>query len=332
MAYHFCLIEGDGIGPEVVESAVKILEAAKVNIKWERLIVGEKAIQTYGSPLPTSMLALIQKYKIALKGPVTTPVGSGFTSVNVALRKEFNLFANFRPVKSLPGVKSRFEKIDLYIVRENTEGLYSGIEHKVASGVVESIKVITKKASTRIAEFAFKLAVAQKRKKVTVIHKANIMKLSDGLFLDCARTVSKKYPKIKLDEMIVDNASMQLVMNPWQFDILLLENLYGDIVSDLAAGLVGGLGLVAGANLGTREAIFEPVHGSAPNIAGKGKANPVATIVASIMMLRHIGETKAANKIEKAVFTVLKSGKGLTEDLGGKASTQTMTKAIISSL
>ncbi len=332
MGHHFCLIEGDGIGPEVVESAVKVLEAAKVNIKWERLIVGEAAIKKYGTPLPESMLALIRKHKIALKGPVTTPVGSGFSSVNVALRKEFNLYSNFRPVKSLPGVKTRFDNIDLYIVRENTEGLYSGIEHTVTAGVVESIKIVTKEASTRIAEFAFKTAVAQKRKKVTVIHKANIMKLSDGLFLECARKVAKKYPKIKIDDMIVDNASMQLVMNPWQFDVLLLENLYGDIVSDLAAGLVGGLGLVAGANLGKREAIFEPVHGSAPLIAGKNKANPSATITAAIMMLRHVGENKAANKIEKALFKVFKSGKGFTEDLGGRASTQTMTKNIIASL
>lgn len=332
MAYHFCLIEGDGIGPEVIESAVKVIEAAKVNIAWEKLLVGERAVKKYDTPLPAPMLAAIHQHKIALKGPVTTPVGKGFSSVNVALRKEFNLFANLRPVKSLPGTPARFENIDLVIVRENTEGLYSGIEHTVATGVVESVKVITEVASKRIAEFAFKLAVHQKRKKITVIHKANIMKLSDGLFLDCTRKVAKKYPKIKLDEMIVDNASMQLVLNPWQFDILLLENLYGDIVSDLAAGLVGGLGLVAGANLGEKEAIFEPVHGSAPAIAGKGKANPVATIYAAIMLLRHIKENKAANRIEKAIHTVLKSGKNLTEDLKGKASTQKMTQAIIDNL
>lgn len=332
MAYHFCLIEGDGIGPEVIGVAVKVLEAAKVPIQWERLLVGEKAVEKYGSPLPASMLALIKKHKVALKGPVATPIGKGFTSVNVSLRKAFNLYANLRPVKSLPGIKSRFDKIDLYIVRENTEGLYSGIEHEVASGVVESIKVITRLASTRISEFAFKLAVAQKRKKVTVIHKANIMKLSDGLFLECTRTVAKKYPRIKLEEMIIDNASMQLVLNPWQFDVLLLENLYGDIVSDLAAGLVGGLGVVAGANLGKHEAIFEPVHGSAPNIAGKGKANPVAALFAAIMMLKHIGEDKAAAKIERAIFQVLKKKRSLTEDLGGPASTKTMTKNIIDCL
>lgn len=332
MPYHFCLIEGDGIGPEVIESAVKVLEAAKVKIKWENLVVGEKALKKYDTPLPPPMLAAIRQHKIALKGPVATPVGRGFPSVNVALRKEFNLFANLRPVKSLPGVPARYEKVDLLIVRENTEGLYSGIEHKVAAGVVESIKVVTQLASTRIAEFAFKLAKKERRKKVTVVHKANIMKLSDGLFLECARKVSKKYPQIQLEEMIVDNASMQLVLNPWQFDILLLENLYGDIVSDLAAGLVGGLGLVAGANLGEKEAIFEPVHGSAPKIAGIGKANPIATLFAAIMMLRHIGETKAANKIEKAIQAVLKKGKNLTEDLKGKATTQQMTQAIISTL
>ncbi len=332
MSYHFCLIEGDGIGPEVIGATVKVLEAAKVPIQWERLLVGEKAVEKYGSPLPDSMIALIEKHKVVLKGPVTTPIGKGFTSVNVALRKKFNLYANLRPVKSLPGIKSRFDKIDLYIVRENTEGLYSGIEHQVAAGVVESIKVITHLASTRIAEFAFKLAVAQKRKKVTVIHKANIMKLSDGLFLDCARAVAKKYPRIKFDEMIIDNASMQLVLNPWQFDVLLLENLYGDIVSDLAAGLVGGLGVVAGANIGKREAIFEPVHGSAPNIAGQGKANPVAALFAAIMMLQHIGETKAAAQIQRAIFQVLKKKRSLTEDLGGPASTKLITKNIIACL
>jgi len=332
MSYHFCLIEGDGIGPEVIESAIKVIEAAKVSIKWEKLIVGEQAMKQYNTPLPPTMLSAIRQNKVALKGPVTTPIGKGFTSVNVSLRKEFNLFANLRPVKSLPGVPARYEKVDLVIVRENTEGLYSGIEHKVTTGVVESIKVVTKVASIRIAEFAFKLAQKQKRKKITLVHKANIMKLSDGLFLDCARKVAKKYPKIKFDDMIVDNASMQLVLNPWQFDVLLLENLYGDIVSDLAAGLVGGIGLVAGANLGVREAIFEPVHGSAPKIAGKGKANPIAALYAAIMMLKHIGEKKAANRIEKAILTVLKNGKHLTEDLKGKATTQQMTQAIISAL
>lgn len=332
MSYHFCLIEGDGIGPEVIAAAVKLLEAADVKIKWERLTVGEKAIKKYGTPLPPAVLAEIAQARVALKGPVTTPVGSGFPSVNVALRKEFNLFANLRPVKSFPGIPSRFQNVDLIIVRENTEGLYSGIEHKVAPGVVESVKVITQLASTRIAEFAFKLAVKQKRKKVTVVHKANIMKLSDGLFLECAKTVAKKFPKIECEEMIVDNASMQLVLDPTQFDILLLENLYGDIVSDLAAGLVGGLGLVAGANLGEREAIFEPVHGSAPKIAGKGKANPTAAIFAAIMMLRHIGEMKAAGRIEKAVHRVLDEGEQLTEDLKGKASTREMSEAILEAL
>lgn len=332
MPYHFCLIEGDGIGPEVIGAAVKVIEAAKVKIKWENLIVGEKAIKKYGAPLPPAALAAISECRVALKGPVATPIGGGFPSVNVALRQELNLYANLRPVKSLPGVAARFSDVDLIIVRENTEGLYSGIEHKVAAGVVESVKVITKLASTRIAEFAFKLAVKQKRKKVTVVHKANIMKLSDGLFLDCARAVSKKFPKIECEDMIVDNASMQLVLDPTQFDILLLENLYGDIVSDLAAGLVGGLGLVAGANLGEREAIFEPVHGSAPKIAGKGKANPAAALFAVIMMLRHVGETKAASRIEKAIHIVLAEGKHLTEDLKGTASTQEMTNAILDAL
>jgi len=332
MTYRFCLIEGDGIGPEVMAAAVQVIEAVKVKIQWEKLLVGEKAISKYGTPLPPAALASIAQNKIALKGPVATPVAGGFPSVNVALRKEFNLYANLRPVKSFPGIVSRFQNVDLLIVRENTEGLYSGIEHKVAPGVVESIKVITQVASSRIAEFAFQLATKQQRKKITVVHKANIMKLSDGLFLECARAVAKKYFKIIFEEMIVDNASMQLVLDPLQFDILLLENLYGDIVSDLAAGLVGGLGLVAGANLGEHEAIFEPVHGSAPKLAGKNKANPIAALLASVMLLRHIGEPKAATRIEKAIHIVLAKGKHLTEDLKGKASTTQMTQAITDNL
>ncbi|MGZ8496674.1 MAG: isocitrate/isopropylmalate dehydrogenase family protein, partial [Candidatus Binatia bacterium] len=268
------LIPGDGIGPEVVKPALDIIKTAGVKIAWDSHLAGTEALKKHGTTIPRALMDSFDKTKVALKGPVTTPVGEGFSSVNVELRQTFTLYANLRPIKNLPGVKARYQNVDLVVVRENTEGLYSGIEHEVVPGVMESLKIITEKASTRIAKFAFEYAKKNGRKKVTAVHKANIMKLTDGLFLDCARKMAQKYQRIAFSDIIVDNACMQLVLDPLQFDILLLENLYGDIVSDLAAGLVGGLGLVAGANLGDHHALFEPVHGSAPDIKGKGIANP----------------------------------------------------------
>ncbi len=329
MSYRVTLIAGDGIGPEITVSAKEVIAATGVRIIWEEMLAGQKAIEKESDALPEATLNSIKKNKIALKGPLGTPIGKGFASVNVLLRKKLNLYANIRPAKSLDGIKSRYKNIDLVILRENTEDLYSGIEHMVAPGVVESIKVITKKASLRIAEFAFRYALQNKRKKITAIHKANIMKLSDGLFLDCARRVAKKYPKIEYTEMIVDNACMQLVLHPHQFDILLLENLYGDIVSDLAAGLVGGLGVVPAENYGEKAAIFEAVHGTAPDIAGKNRANPIALILSAALMLDHLKERGAAEKIRQSVTRVLKKGAVLTRDLGGTATTAEFTEAII---
>lgn len=329
MAYQITLIPGDGIGPEVVNPTLEIIKAAGVKIEWDCHLAGVEALKKYKTTIPPALLDSFNKTKVALKGPVTTPVGEGFSSVNVELRQTFELYANLRPIKNLPGVKARYQDVDLIIVRENTEGLYSGIEHEVVPGVMESLKIITEKASTRIAKFAFEYAKKNRRKKVTAVHKANIMKLTDGLFLDCARKVSKENNRIAFNDIIVDNACMQLVLDPLQFDILLLENLYGDIVSDLAAGLVGGLGLVAGANLGAQHALFEPVHGSAPDIKGKGVANPSAMITAAIMMLRHIGERGAAKRIEGALTGVLKRGEFLTRDLGGTATTKDFTEAIL---
>ncbi|MBO0798542.1 MAG: isocitrate/isopropylmalate dehydrogenase family protein, partial [Blastocatellia bacterium] len=284
------LIPGDGIGPEITGAVVRIIDATGVDIEWESFIAGAEALSRYGDPLPASVLESITRNRVALKGPLTTPVGSGFTSVNVRLRKTLDLYANLRPVRTLPGLVTPFGNLDLVVVRENTEDLYSGLEHIVVPGVVESLKIITEKASTRIARFAFDYARREGRKKVTAIHKANIMKLSDGLFLDCFRKVAADSPEILADDKIVDNACMQLVMNPRQFDVLLLENLYGDIISDLAAGLVGGLGVVPGANIGELGAVFEAVHGSAPDIAGKNLANPTALLQSGIMMLRYLGE------------------------------------------
>jgi len=329
MNYRVTLIPGDGIGPEITEAAKAVIAATGVKIVWEAAVAGEAAVRLEGNPLPEKTIRSIQKNRVALKGPLATAIGRGFPSVNVSLRKQFELYANVRPAKSFEGVKSRFSDVDLVIVRENTESLYSGIEHLVAPGVVESIKVITRKASLRIAEFAFEYARKNKRKKVTAIHKANIMKLSDGLFLDCARKVAKKFPRIKYDEVIVDNACLQLVLNPNRFDILLLENLYGDIVSDLAAGLVGGLGLVPSANIGEKGAVFEAVHGTAPDLAGKNKANPIALILSSALMLDYLGEGRGAKRIRQAVTQVLKKGKFLTPDLGGSADTSEITRAII---
>lgn len=329
MAHKVTLIPGDGIGPEVVKPTLDIIKSAGVKIDWDTHLAGTEALKKHGTTIPQALMDSFNKNKVALKGPVTTPVGEGFSSVNVELRQTFNLYANLRPIKNLPGVKARYQNVDLVVVRENTEGLYSGIEHEVVPGVMESLKIITEKASTRIAKFAFEYAKKNRRKKVSAVHKANIMKLTDGLFLSCARKMAQKYPRVAFNDIIVDNACMQLVLDPLQFDILLLENLYGDIVSDLAAGLVGGLGLVAGANLGDRHALFEPVHGSAPDIKGKGIANPSAMITAATMMLRHIGERAAANRIDSALEKVLWRGDCVTRDLGGSATTKQFAKAII---
>lgn len=326
------LIPGDGIGPEVAKAALKVIDAAGVRIKWERVDAGVPALKNCGTVFPKEVIDSIKRNKVALKGPVGTPVGEGFRSVSVTLRKRLNLYANLRPIKSLPGIKSKYKNIDIVIVRENTEGLYSGIEHEVVPGVVESLKIITEKASTKIAQFAFRYAKEKNRKKVIAIHKANIMKLSDGLFLECARRVSKDYPEIQYDELIVDNACMQLILNPHQFDVLLLENLYGDIVSDLCAGLIGGLGVAPGANIGDEYAIFEAIHGSAPDIAGKNLANPTAIILSSVLMLEYIGEYEAAGRILKAVQNVIKKREKLTLDLGGEATTTEMTERIIAEL
>src|SRR5689334_17758723 len=332
MTHRITLIPGDGIGHEVSAAAVRIIEASGVAIEWETFIAGAEAIDRFGTPLPDEVIESVRRNRIALKGPIATPIGAGFESVNVRLRKALDLYANLRPVRNLPGVTSRFGDIDLIIVRENTEGLYSGLEHEVVPGVVESLKIMTDKACTRIAIFAFEHARKHKRKKVTAVHKANIMKKSDGLFLECFRRVASNYHDIERDEKIVDNTCMQLVLNPQQFDMLLMENLYGDIVSDLAAGLVGGLGVVPSANIGDKGALFEAVHGSAPDIAGKNLANPTALLMSAIMMLRYIGETDAALRIEDALQLTLRERKTITRDLGGSASTEEFARAVIAAM
>ena len=332
MKHRITLIPGDGIGPEVAAAVVRIIEASGVEVEWERQIAGQDALDKFGKTLPDELIESIQRNKVGLKGPITTPVGKGFTSVNVGLRKALDLFANLRPIRALPNIPCRNPNLDLVVVRENTESLYSGIEHEVVPGVVESLKIITEKASTRIARFAFAYARNEKRKKITAIHKANIMKLSDGLFLRCFEEVGKLYPEIERQTMIVDNASMQLVMRPEQFDILLCENLYGDIVSDLCAGLIGGLGLVPGANIGEKGAVFEAVHGSAPDIAGKGIANPTALLQSAILMLNHIEERQAADQIETAMLKVFADGKVRTRDIGGTSSTDEFAGAIIAAM
>jgi isocitrate dehydrogenase (NAD+) len=328
------LIPGDGIGPEVAEAAMRAVNATGVSISWQRADLNASIISKSGQVLPPHVIESLERTHVGLKGPVGTPIGGGFQSVNVALRKHFDLYANVRPVHSLPGLKTRFDdvKIDMVIFRENTEDLYSGLEHEVVKDVVTSLKVITRTASIRIAEYAFQFAKKAGRKKVTAIHKANIMKLADGLFLRCCREVSQNYPDIAYQELIVDNASMQLVMRPQTFDILLLPNLYGDIVSDLAAGLVGGLGVVPGANMGDHMAVFEAVHGSAPDIAGKGIANPTALILSSVLMLIHLGEGSAAARLRSAVEKVYAEQKHLTPDVGGNASTNEFTDAVIANL
>jgi isocitrate dehydrogenase (NAD+) len=329
MKHTITLIPGDGIGPEIIAATVRIIEASGVDIEWETHVLGALAQEKFGTTLPESTIESIKKNKVALKGPQMTPIGKGFTSVNVGLRKALDLYANVRPVKALPNVECRYPELDLVVMRENTEDLYSGLEHVVVPGVVESIKIITEKASTRIARYSFEYARANGRKKVTAVHKANIMKLSDGLFLDCFYKVAKDFPEIESDDKIIDNCCMQLVMRPEQFDVLVLENLYGDIVSDLCAGLIGGLGLAPGANIGELGAVFEAVHGSAPDIAGQGIANPTAVLMSAILMLRHIDENDAANRVEKAMLDVFLEGKTLTKDLGGTAKTADFANAII---
>jgi isocitrate dehydrogenase (NAD+) len=327
MTHRITLIPGDGIGPEVTEAVVQILAAAKVAIEWERQDAGIIAVEQGRLPLPPELMESIRRNAIALKGPVTTPVGEGFTSVNVGLRKGLDLYANLRPVWNLPGVPSRFGNVDLVIVRENTEDLYAGLEHQIIPGVVESLKIITEKASTRIGRFAFEYARKHRRARVTAIHKANIMKLSDGLFLESVRAVARQFPEITYDERIIDAACMQLVLTPERFDVLVLPNLYGDIVSDLGAGLVGGLGVVGAANLGPTCAVFEAVHGSAPDIAGKGIANPTAVLLSAVLMLHHIDETTAAEAVMKALGSVLSAGVR-TRDLGGSATTREFADAV----
>ncbi len=328
MKHTVTLIPGDGIGPEVSAAVIRILRASGADIEWDRHEAGVHALERYGTTLPHDLLDSVERNKVALKGPLTTPIGSGFTSVNVGLRKALDLFANLRPVINLPGVPARFSGVDLILVRENTEDLYSGLEHEVVPGVVESLKIITEKASTRVARFAFEFARTHGRKKVTSVHKANIMKLSDGLFIDCARTVARDYLDIQYDERIVDAACMHLVMTPEKFDVLLMPNLYGDILSDLCAGLVGGLGVVGSANMGTEMAVFEAVHGTAPDIAGRNLANPMALLLSAILMLRHIGEHARANAIAGAVTRTLSERRVMTRDLGGTATTTEFADAI----
>jgi isocitrate dehydrogenase (NAD+) len=326
------LIPGDGIGPEVTEAACAVLAAAGVSIEWETVEAGAEVVAKYGQPVPEGVLHAIRQAGVALKGPIGTPIGGGFKSANVTLRQSLDLFASVRPVKSIPGVPSRYEGIDLILVRENTEDLYAGLEHRVAPGIVESLKVVTEAASLRIAEYAFALAEREGRREVAAVHKANIMKLSDGLFLECARRVAKRHPRVAFRELIVDNCAMQLVRDPTQFDVLLLGNLYGDILSDLAAGLVGGLGVVPGANVGEGCALFEAVHGSAPDIAGKGLANPSALILSAAMMLRHLGEAEAAQRVEDALRGAFSDPANLTRDLGGSTGTRAFTRAVIERL
>ena len=330
------LIPGDGIGPEVTNAVVRIVEGAGAAtgaaFQWESYAVGAEAYERYKEYIPRELYHSIEKHRVALKGPVTTPIGGGFASINVTLRQQFELYANFRPIRNLPGTQTRYPGVDLVIVRENTEDLYVGLEHEVVPGVVESLKIVTEKASTRIAKFAFEYARKHDRKKVHAIHKANIMKMSDGLFLRCTREVAKKFPEITYGEHIVDNTCMQLVMNPYQYDMLVLPNLYGDIVSDLCAAFVGGLGLVPSANLGETCAIFEAVHGSAPDIAGQDKANPTALLQSAILMLHHIDEADAANKIQAALDKVYAEKTALTRDVGGTSGTQAFANAILAAL
>lgn len=331
MSNKITLIPGDGIGPEVIYATKDIIDKSGADIEWEILNAGMCVMDEYKTPLPDEVIDSIKKNKVALKGPITTPVGSGFRSVNVGLRQKLNLYANIRPIKSYEGINTLHKNVDFIIVRENTEGLYIGIEHKVGDEACESIKIITKKASDRIVKFAFELAKKENRKKVTATHKANIMKLSDGLFLKCAKDVSKDYD-IEFEDVIVDAMSMKLVMNPQNYDVVVAPNLYGDILSDMSSGLIGGLGMAPGANIGENIAVFEPVHGSAPDIAGKNLANPISCILTGVMMLKHIGENEAALKIESALEKVFKQKDKLTKDLGGLSGTKEFAKSVIENM
>ncbi len=331
-AYTITLIPGDGIGPEVIDAAVKVLEATGLSFVWETRDAGAEVMTKYGTTLPDEVLNSVIKNRVGLKGPITTPVGAGFTSPNVTLRKRLGLYANVRPARSLPGIKTPFPNVDIVVVRENSEDLYSGIEHVVVPGVVESLKVITETASLRIARYAFEYARAHDRTKVTAVPTATIMKLSDGLFLDCCRRVAREFQEIEYEEMIVDNTCMQLVTRPHRFEVMVMENLYGDIISDLVSGLVGGLGVTGSANVGADAVVYEAVHGSAPDIAGKGLANPTAVLMSAIMMLRHLGEPDAADRVEKAIFSVFGEGKHVTRDLGGTATTDEFVQAVIGAI
>jgi isocitrate dehydrogenase (NAD+) len=332
MAYRIALIPGDGIGPEVAAAARRIVEATGLAVEWHTVQAGQSALDTFGSPLPEETLAAVRNADATLKGPTATPSGTGFRSVNVELRQRLQLYANYRPARSMPGVPSRYENVDLIVVRENTEGLYSGLEHEVVPGVVESLRVVTESASERIARFAFETARQQGRRRVTCVHKANILKLSDGLFLRTCRRVAEKFPDIQFDDSIIDATAMKLVINPQSFDVMVMENLFGDIVSDLTAGLVGGLGLAPSANIGHGVAVFEAVHGSAPDIAGKGLANPTALILSAVLMLRYLGEKEMADRVETAIRSVFTRGKVLTGDLGGRATTGEFVAAVLENL
>lgn len=332
MGYRITLIPGDGIGPEVVEATRKILAETGLDLSWEVHHAGLEVARLTGTPLPPSVVEAVRRNRVALKGPVGTPIGEGFRSVNVTLRQSLDLYANVRPVRSLPGVEARFGEVDLVIVRENTEGLYAGLELMILPGVAQSIKLTTEKGSTRIAEFAFRYAKAHGRRRVTFVHKANIMKISDGLALDCTRKVARGHRDVELAELIVDAAAMTMVRDPNRLDVLVTENLYGDILSDLGAGLVGGLGIVPGANIGDEAAVFEAVHGSAPDIAGKGIANPTALLQSAVMMLRHLGEAAQADRVEGALTEVYRRGEVRTRDLGGEASTADFTAALVAEL
>ena len=326
------LIPGDGIGPEVIDATVEVLEATGVSFTWERVEAGAEVLTKYGTKMHDEVLNSVAKNKVALKGPITTPVGGGFVSPNVTLRKRLSLYANVRPARCLPGIRTPFPDVDVVVVRENSEDLYSGIEHVVVPGVVESLKVITEVACLRIARYAFEYARAHGRKKVTAVHKANIMKLSDGLFLECCKRVAREFQDIEYEEMIVDNTCMQLVTRPQRFDVMVMENLYGDIVSDLVSGLVGGLGVTGSANIGNDAVVYEAVHGSAPDIAGKGLANPTAVLMSAVMMLRHLGENDAAARVESAIFRVFEEQAHVTRDLGGTATTGEFVRAIIAAM
>ena len=329
MTHKITLIPGDGIGPEVTGATKRIIESAGVDIQWDLCHAGAELCDKTGNPLPEETLDSIRKNRVALKGPTATPIGGGFSSVNVAMRKKLDLYANYRPALSFPGQSQRYKDVDIIVVRENTEGLYSGLEHTIIPGVVESLRIITEKGSERIVRFAFETAKKYGRKKVTLVHKANILKLSDGLFLETGRRVAREFPEIKCDDMIVDATCMKLVMDPHQFDVMVMENLFGDIVSDLCSGLIGGLGLAPSANIGKDIAVFEAVHGSAPDIAGKGVANPTAMLLSGVLMLRHIGEEKAADKIESAVKQIFSAGEVMPSDMGGKATLEEYSAEII---